>query len=202
MTLPSTGTISASMINQELGRAPTAPFSINGTEERQLAGKPSGAAISFADFRGKTARNIVDMTVGRSYFAGIARYGFDVSTGNETNIGTLHSGQVKFGSYTGLTIRSFWARYGQIRDGGELGEDPIYREVWQGEFQVIGSVTVSTNIYCQIGGYPQIYLGTLKVISGASSYSNCGFSKSVCKTLSEQLAANYGSRITFYLYTD
>lgn len=53
MTLPSSGTMTAAMINVELGRASNAPFSINGAEERALAGKPSGA-ISFSDFYGKS----------------------------------------------------------------------------------------------------------------------------------------------------
>ena len=58
MALPSTGVISTSMINVELGRASNAPFSINGSEERALAGKPSGS-ISFSDFRGKSAWDVV-----------------------------------------------------------------------------------------------------------------------------------------------
>ncbi|SFU21020.1 hypothetical protein [Mesorhizobium sp. YR577] len=49
MTLPSAPPISASQINVELGRAPDAPFSITGAEERALAGKPTGP-ISFSDF--------------------------------------------------------------------------------------------------------------------------------------------------------
>ncbi|RJG46639.1 hypothetical protein [Mesorhizobium sp. DCY119] len=49
MTLPSSPPISASQINVELGRAPDAPFSITGAEERALAGVPSGP-ISFSDF--------------------------------------------------------------------------------------------------------------------------------------------------------
>jgi len=53
MTLPSSGPMSASMINVELGRASNAPFNINGSAERALAGKPSGA-ISFSDFYGKS----------------------------------------------------------------------------------------------------------------------------------------------------
>jgi len=42
MTLPTSGTISISMINLELGRAANAPFSFNGAEERALAGKSGG----------------------------------------------------------------------------------------------------------------------------------------------------------------
>jgi len=53
MALPSSGTITAAMINVELGRASTATMSMNGAAERTLAGKPSGT-ISFSNFHGKT----------------------------------------------------------------------------------------------------------------------------------------------------
>lgn len=54
MTLPVSGPMTAAMINLELGRAGTAQFSINGADERGLAGIPSGP-ISFSDFYGKSA---------------------------------------------------------------------------------------------------------------------------------------------------
>lgn len=54
MTLPSSGPMTASMINVELGRASNAPFDINGAAERALAGKPSGP-IKFSDFYGKSS---------------------------------------------------------------------------------------------------------------------------------------------------
>lgn len=52
MTLPSTGPLSASQINVELGRASNAALSLGGSAERGLAGVASGA-ISFANLRGK-----------------------------------------------------------------------------------------------------------------------------------------------------
>ncbi|SBW15291.1 hypothetical protein BR10RB9215_C12142 [Brucella sp. 10RB9215] len=61
MTLPSTGVITASMINRELGRADNAPFSLNDPAVRVLAGKPSGG-ISFADLRGKSSEIVVNLT--------------------------------------------------------------------------------------------------------------------------------------------
>ncbi len=54
MALPSSGVMTAQMINVELKRAGTAPFNIGGAEERKLAGKPSGA-IQFSDFYGKSS---------------------------------------------------------------------------------------------------------------------------------------------------
>jgi len=53
MALPSSPPITAQDINVELGRSPTAAFSIIGAEERALAGVPSGP-ISFSDFLGKS----------------------------------------------------------------------------------------------------------------------------------------------------
>ena len=53
MTLPSTGPLTVSMINAELGRAGNAYFDINGTEERALADVPVGQ-VSFHDFYGKS----------------------------------------------------------------------------------------------------------------------------------------------------
>lgn len=53
MALPnSPNTITAAMINKELGRAENAPFNLNDSAVRALAGKPSGT-ISFSDFWGK-----------------------------------------------------------------------------------------------------------------------------------------------------
>jgi len=54
MTLPTSGAITASMINVELGRAANAAFSLNDTAVRALAGKPTGG-ISFNDFYGKSS---------------------------------------------------------------------------------------------------------------------------------------------------
>lgn len=61
MTLQSSGLISASDINLELGRVATAPFSLTGTEERALAGVPTGV-ISFSDFYGKSS-SLLESTV-------------------------------------------------------------------------------------------------------------------------------------------
>lgn len=61
MVLPSSGLLTAQMINVELGRNATDPFSIDGAAERKLAGKPTGA-ISFSDFYGKANEIIVFAT--------------------------------------------------------------------------------------------------------------------------------------------
>lgn len=49
-----TGTIKSSDINTELGRTPTSIFKIGNTQERTLAGKPSGL-IKFSDFYCKSS---------------------------------------------------------------------------------------------------------------------------------------------------
>jgi len=54
MTLVTTGAISASMINTELGREMAAILSLNSTVARALVAKPTGT-LSFSDFYGKSA---------------------------------------------------------------------------------------------------------------------------------------------------
>lgn len=61
MTLPSTGAMTASMINLEMKRSASAAFNMNDPEVRRLAGKPSGL-ISMSDFYGKTYE-IIAVTV-------------------------------------------------------------------------------------------------------------------------------------------
>jgi hypothetical protein len=72
MTLPSSGPMSAAMINVELGRASNAAFDINGTAERTLAGIPSGT-IKMSDFYGKSSAGIIsppDRTWSKDYMYG------------------------------------------------------------------------------------------------------------------------------------
>lgn len=63
MTLPSSGIITAAMINIELGRAQNAPFNLNDAAVRALAEKPSGP-ISFNDLRGKSSEIVIDAPLG------------------------------------------------------------------------------------------------------------------------------------------
>jgi len=55
MTLPTTGAMSIAMINLELGRDANAPFSLDGAQERKLADREEGEAISLDDFYGKSS---------------------------------------------------------------------------------------------------------------------------------------------------
>lgn len=66
MPLQTTGPISANDINLELNRAGTAPFSMNGADERGLAGVASGQ-ISFDDFYGKASSTVTLDGMGNYY---------------------------------------------------------------------------------------------------------------------------------------
>lgn len=66
MALPSSFPISVSQINVELGRASTAPFDIQGSAERALAGVPSGP-ISMSNFLGKSSYTALSMSFVNSY---------------------------------------------------------------------------------------------------------------------------------------
>ncbi len=58
MTLPASGEISFNMINVELGKAGNASLTINDSNARTLAGKPSGT-ISLDDFHGKSNSQLI-----------------------------------------------------------------------------------------------------------------------------------------------
>lgn len=78
MALPvSPNTITANNINVELGRAGTAAFSINGADERALAGVASGQ-ISFSDFHGKSAG--VDINLANRSIQGTSGAGFRMNS--------------------------------------------------------------------------------------------------------------------------
>lgn len=75
MALPSSGAITASMINVELGRAANAPFSLNDTQVRALADKPTGT-IKFSDFWGKSNAASLLFTPTFYNHGGNASYGY------------------------------------------------------------------------------------------------------------------------------
>lgn len=194
MTLPTSGNITAAMINTELGRLSNAPFDINGTEERELAGKPSGA-IAFSDFYGKTAQVLWSGRVGRDSWAGIYRYGWDF---DGANIGVDNTGTFKLKGVL-VSISALHARYGWQQNGTDPGSgDPLPpTEIWSGKLTLVGRLTA--NIKIKIGGYPELVLGTCTPLTGSSTHSGINLSKAVCKTLHDQLRPNYNANITMYI---
>lgn len=95
MAISSTPT--AAEINVELGRAANAPFSINGAEERALAGVPSGP-ITFADFIGKSA-TILTAVMTAVDDAGSGTQGYQLA-----GVEIIGSGPNPFGSLTPSTF--------------------------------------------------------------------------------------------------
>lgn len=89
MTLPASPPITAQDINVELGRSATAPFSIDGAEERALAGVPSGA-ISFSDFLGKS--NVLSLTDLNSF----TMNGATTNPSTSVDIGAEHANKTVF----------------------------------------------------------------------------------------------------------
>lgn len=88
MALQTSGPISASDINIELGKLGTDFFDINSTEVRDLAGVPSGP-ISFSDFYGKSSFSFsTELSMRITY---VSRFG--VNYGNA--IATSSSGEFK-----------------------------------------------------------------------------------------------------------
>lgn len=201
MALPSTGTITAAMINVELGRAENAPFNINGAEERALAGKPTGA-ISFDDFRGKSASGEMDITVGRSLWAGIYRYGLDKdSFGGEPPIGTDHSTAFSLAGLNNVTPFEFWVRHG-YEQNTDPGGDPLPpTEIIQSGiiFNTNGGSLTGGTVYIKIGGYNELRLGTLSLFN--TTYYRILLDNQTVRDLYDQLQANYNSRIAFAIYT-
>jgi hypothetical protein len=99
MALQSSGTISTNNINVELGRSGSAQFSINGSEERALAGIASGT-ISLASFYGKSAREAT-ITVGNMH-----RNTIDTSETNARRYGWSASGKSNYWHFENSNVTS------------------------------------------------------------------------------------------------
>src|SRR5690625_3339233 len=99
MALPSTGPLSMSQVNVELGYASTRTTSLNEAAVRALAGRPSGS-ISFSHLRGKSAATVINVTVEvYNIGKGVTLYGF-------SDITTFSYGSRSPTTLNGATIRA------------------------------------------------------------------------------------------------
>lgn len=183
MALPTTGALSASQINVELGRASSAVMSMNGSDERGLAERPSGV-ISFQDFRGKSSAATLRFTVGRTQWAGIYRYGIHKGTVGEGVMGTDYSGTFQIEG-ANCTLYYFYARHGWIYPDGGLGDPEPPQEVLQGGLSVVGTVPVGTKAWATIGSNAEVYLGTFG--SPYNGYSTCTMNHDAMRECAAQL---------------
>lgn len=119
MTLQSSGQISANNINVELGKSGTAQISLNDTDARVLAGKPtSGSQISFSDFYGKSNRPTYNVTFTTSHSDATLAIADSITgsyvAGSTDVIVTVNSGVYLWASTT--------ANYGLNITGGTTGD--------------------------------------------------------------------------------
>jgi len=98
MTLPSSGTMTAAMINTELGRTATAAFNMNGSAERALPGRSSGQ-ISMSHFYGKSNTPPIPGTLRATFSLGVA------NLGSPNGFGYLNTGKSTQGTLSPLDYR-------------------------------------------------------------------------------------------------
>lgn len=164
MTLPASGTIGASDINVELGRASTAAFSMDGADERALAGVPSGA-IAFTDFHGKSAASEYTLTKGHfSPVGGLHFYG--LIEGSAGSIApTTYLGNTIFDMHTN---NNFGDPNSVIEIDGTHPKD--YFTTWEWEVGV-GSLASSASTHTQSGGRTQWFWAGADVYTGTGVIS-------------------------------
>ena len=151
MAIQSIGLISSEDINLELGRAANAPFSLTGTEERALAGIPSGT-ISFSDFYGKSSGIVYEITIGSNGSNTI--YGYDYSgigsvspfiangipitrayTDSNNEFRLIFNGYVPIGDIQSVTVT------------GLGGQDPVTFTLGDETYYAASSTSTSTLIH-------------------------------------------------------
>jgi hypothetical protein len=171
MALPCSGTITAAMINTELGLAADAPFDINSTIARTLAGVPSGT-ISFSDFYCKSSVPPVaaDAWITSATYRHNLEAGEYISDGTlvlkadgaTANVGNFTTSDYIFSSsgagnwYTPTTPSvgaGFWARYSNV----------IFS--YNGTDQAVSSGSSFNHIYSHFGSVP--FLGLYATLPGA-----------------------------------
>jgi hypothetical protein len=99
MTLQSSGQISMSDINVELGKSATALISLNDSDARSLAGIPSGQ-IALSDFYGASAGISISLTVGDNLdFNQTGEVGYRTSVYGSVSSTTLLGGRTLVAVY-------------------------------------------------------------------------------------------------------
>lgn len=162
MALPSSGPIGGEDINLELGRAYNEPFSLNGTQERLLAGKPgSGTPINFSDFHGKSASSGVVETFTLVSFR-------SVNPGGEyTGPGGINAGY----SNAGGSVSKNPVRHGTIR---QLAVTTLGTTATTGAFLLIlvGEVSEAMLESIEIVGFGTFTRGQTSARGGSYSFTS------------------------------
>lgn len=164
MTLPASGLISLSDIAVELGKSSTTPITLNDSDVRALAGKPTGTVTLPNDFWGKSSDTIVvtitpssNHTTSSTVTFGRSSYTVSVTKGGITTTPTAF-----LWSVVAITLGSGTAR---VFSGGTTAtaslevDSPYDTQTTEAQFQC--QVTVDGQSYTQTCYKSHRYTGNI-----------------------------------------